>query len=142
MANASFNYAVMIACAMFLAGLIGFGLHFFRHLLGRRPEQRSAMYDGLTVMVLVDIYCAFEEKVLGCEREDGVWSIGSPRNLVYMIGLFAFLPLFFGVAGWTSRTQIVTSACHVMQARGISPLFCPSRAKQALQAVASNERHA
>ena len=118
------NYIFMVAVATGFGAVSSGIVHLCRCFFDRPMDERSIDWDAEFFWRTLR---HVEERYIGCERgSDGVWEIGSVRNVAYLLCVFTFVPLAFGVVGWGSRTSIMMGTCGALEGGWVSPFFCRS----------------
>ncbi len=116
-------YIIFVLCAAVLGALLGIAAHFWRAHAAYVPEKLFDDGDFANGLFMDD-YLA-EKYVIGAEWDDnGYWSSGSPRNLLYYMISGFVAPLVLGLVFWTERETILQAICTTLARLGLSSPLC------------------
>lgn len=116
-------YILFVIAASVLGGLLGIAAHYWRAHATMYAEDLG-LDEPLNTMMRDDYQ--WEKHVVGAEWDDaGFWDPGSVRNLVYYMLSGICMPLLLGVALWSERGTVVSTACSLIAATGLNSPICP-----------------
>jgi hypothetical protein len=116
-------YIIFVLCAAVLGALLGIAAHFWRANAAYVPEK---LFDDGDIAngLFMDNYLA-EKYIVGAEWDDnGYWSSGSVRNLLYYMISGFVAPLAAGLIFWSERVKILEGICKGIAYFGLNSPLC------------------
>jgi hypothetical protein len=116
-------YIAFVFTAAVLGALLGIGAHFWR---AHATTYAEKLFDDSDIAngLFMDNYMA-EKYIVGAEWDDaGFWAPDSVRNLLYYMISGFVLPLFFGLAFWAQRAELVAAICSLLARAGMYSPLC------------------